>query len=129
MAQMAPYVLQFPLLRHLSITDAAIKISSEHLNGSHKALKRLIGNTPLMSDLEGTLRRRGLLNGIIIYIYSSLMYTHQQLADLRNRATEGEDLPVRFVMLMSSEEKNKCHTSWQYRIEEDRNQWYEGLYY
>ena len=129
MAQMAPYVLQFPLLRHLSITDAAIKISSEHLNGSHKALKRLIGNTPLMSDPEGTLRRRGVLNGVIIYIHSSLMYTHQQLADLRNRATEGEDLPVRFVMLMSSEEKNKCHTSWQYRIEEDRNQWYEGLYY
>jgi len=52
-----------------------------------------------MSDPEGTLRRRGVLNRVMIYGYSPFMYTltHQQLAEL----TEGEDMPVRVVVLVS----------------------------
>ena len=86
----------------------------------------LFNNAPLISDPEGTLRRRGILNGVTIRAYSSFVYTHQQVAELWDHATEGEDTTVRVVMLILD---RVATFSWQYRLEEDHNQWYEGLYH
>ena len=128
-AQEELHMQDFPLFRLLSIHHAGPTVGREYLEGSYDPLKKLFGNAPLMSDSEGTLRRRGILNGVMIYTYSPFMYTHQQLGELHYHATEGADMPVRFVILVSpDEEEIECY-SWQYRIEEDCNQWYEGLYY
>ena len=86
-----------PFFGLLSINQHGYTVEDEYLI----ALKRFFNNAPLISDLEGTLRRCGVLNEVTIYAFSSFMFTHQQLAELRDHATEGEDMPVRVVISVS----------------------------
>jgi len=126
-AQEVPHVLNFPLLRLLTIHTHA-SVSAEYLEGTHIQLKRLTSTTPLMNDPEGTLRRRGVSNGVIIYAHSAFIYTTRQLEDLRGLVTGGEDMPLRVVILVRPDKRYESYT-WQYRIEEDRAQWYEALHF
>ena len=125
-AQEVPYVLNFPLLRLLTIHIHS-SVSAEYLEGTHIQLKRLISTTPLMNDAEGTLRQRGVSNGVIIHAYSAFIYTTRQLEDLRDLVTGGEDMPLGVVILVLPDKKLESYM-WQYRIEEDSVQWYDALH-
>jgi len=92
-AQEVPHVLNFPLLRLLTIHTNA-NVSVQYPEGTVQ-LKRLVSAIPLMNGPEGSLRRRRVPNRVIVYVHSVFIHTPQQLEELRDLVMGGEDVPVR----------------------------------